>query len=200
MGNSFRRLLSVLTYFCMVYGILIGMLMTFGVKKPTLTILNNDNIAQNTGKFSDEALKNLENNGIFVETIKPYDVVSSPLDVSGWVAKSTFPNENFNAILVDDNGQILAVATVTSQPDGSVVNFATKLEFGTATDEEGNIFFEDVNQISEENAEIISYRMPVKFAQIQAPTDAEEETNLDTSLEEPTVAGYETQYWGQQDE
>lgn len=197
MGNSFRRLLSVLTYFCMVYGILLGMIMTFGLKKQVITTQTANRSTKNITKFTEEATRNLESNGIFVSSIKPYDVVSSPLAVSGWVARSTFPNEKFSAILVDNNGEILAVAEVNSQNNGNVANFDTKLEFGTATNEKGNIFFEDVQESTEGATEIVSYRMPVKFAQAQTPSTSEEEAYIQNELDEPTVAGYETQYWGQ---
>lgn len=199
MENSFRRLLSVLTYFCMVYGILLGMLMTFGVKTRSLPV-RNINTAQNTIKFTDDATKSLESNGIYVSSLKPYDVVSSPLTLSGWVVKNTFPNEKFSAIIVDDSGEILAVSEVNAKEVGNIVNFATNIEFGMATNETGNIFFEDSHESSEGTTEIVSYRMPVKFAQIQAPTVTDEEASLETFAEEPAVAGYETQYWGQQEE
>ncbi len=184
----------------MVYGILLGMIMTFGLKRQVITSQNATKSTQNITKFTEEATKNLENNGIFVSSIKPYDVITSPIAVSGWVVRNTFPNEKFSAILVDDNGTILAVSEVNSKENGNVVHFNTKLEFGVATNEKGNIFFEDVQESSEGTTEIVSYRMPIKFAQSQAPTDTNEEANLDTPVEEPAVAGYETQSWGKQEE
>jgi hypothetical protein len=156
-----HKLVQVFVAFAIAYGALLGFMQFY--KQQELSPHLPDTSIPLESTAQDQLL---EKHGIAIDTIKAMEVVESPISVKGIAKKDTYPNAEFNALIMDDAGNVLGTSIVRADENGEIVNFETSLEYDEtkAETDTGRLFVEDLRKTEDGDVQLQSYFIRVRFS------------------------------------
>lgn len=179
-----KKLTRVFIAFSIVFGLLVGMMATYSPNTHNRyqTATTKTNSASQTQMY----MGSLESNGIYVESVKPLQVINSPIEISGKVTREKYPSNNFRAKIIDNNGNVLGMSDVQTSGDDAIADFKSNVEFETQDNAMATIYLEDTTRLDDGTLQFSSYKIPVRVKDVEIPQSAEPtfiEMNYDEFIE-----------------